>query len=43
MVIGSGIIDSSEGMTDSIGISGGIFGLDRFKFIKEELDDNNRA
>ena len=36
----SGVIDSSEGMTDSIGISGGIVGLDGFEFMEEELDDN---
>lgn len=36
----SGVMDSSEGMTDSIGISGGIVGLDGFEFMEEELDDN---
>ena len=36
----SGVIDSSEGMTDSIGISGGIVDLDGFEFMEEELDDN---
>ena len=33
-------MDSSEGMTDSIGISGGLVGLDGFEFMEEELDDN---
>jgi len=33
-------IDSSEGITDSIGISGGAVGLDGFEFMEEELDDN---
>ena len=33
-------IDSSEGMTDSIGISGGAVGLDGYEFMEEELDDD---
>jgi len=35
-----GVVDSSEGMTDSIGISGGAVGLDGFEFMEEELDDD---
>jgi hypothetical protein len=35
-----GGIDSSDGVTDSIGISGGAVGLDGFEFMEEELDDN---
>jgi|TARA_B110000285_G_C14953522_1_gene528000 hypothetical protein len=34
------MLDSSEGITDSIGISGGAVGLDGFEFMEEELDDN---
>lgn len=34
------MMDSSEGITDSIGISGGAVGLDGFEFMEEELDDN---
>ena len=30
--------DSSEGITDSIGISGGAVGLDGFEFMEEELN-----
>lgn len=33
-----GGIDSSEGITDSIGISGGAVGLDGYEFMEEELD-----
>ena len=33
-------VSSSEGITDSIGISGGAVGLDGFEFMEEELDDN---
>ena len=33
-------MDSSEGITDSIGISGGAVGLEGFEFMEEELDDN---
>ena len=33
-------MDSSEGLTDSIGISGGAFGLDGYEFMEEELDEN---
>ena len=33
-------MDSSEGITDSIGISGGAVGLDGFEFMEEELDDD---
>jgi hypothetical protein len=35
-----GVIDSSEGFTDSMGISGGAVGLDGFEFMEEELDDD---
>ena len=35
-----GALDSSEGITDSIGISGGAVGLDGFEFMEEELDDD---
>lgn len=34
------MLDSSEGNTDSIGISGGAVGLDGFEFMEEELDDD---
>jgi len=37
---GAGALDSSEGITDSIGISGGAVGLDGFEFMEEELDDD---
>lgn len=37
---GGAPVDSSEGITDSIGISGGAVGLDGFEFMEEELDDN---
>lgn len=33
-------ISSSEGITDSIGISGGAVGLDGYEFMEEELDDD---
>ena len=33
-------MDSSEGMTDSIGISGDAVGLKGFDFMEEELDVN---
>ena len=32
---GAGALDSSEGITDSIGISGGAVGLDGFEFMEE--------
>lgn len=37
-VTSSGNLDSSEGLTDSIGISGGAVGLDGYEFMEEELD-----
>jgi len=38
--MGHHIADSSEGYTDSMGISGGAVGLDGFEFMEEELDDD---
>ncbi len=36
----AGQLDSSEGYTDSLGVSAGVPGMEGYEFMEEELDDN---